>query len=286
MSNTSGQSGLWGYGISGDNPIVLLKVGDRSSISLARQLILAHAYWRLMGLTVDLVIWNEDSSDYRQLLQDEIMGLISSSPEASTLDRPGGVFVRRAEQISDEAKILMQTVARAIITDSLGGLEDQLDLRFCPVINIPLLETRWMPYEEPSEKPSEKPEEGAWARGEGLIYWNGMGGFTPDGKEYIIKIPPEEATPAPWANVIANPCFGSIVSESGGSCTWSENAHEFRLTPWYNDPVTDISGEALYIRDEETGRFWSPTAFPARGNTLYTCRHGLVTASLSTSRAA
>jgi cyclic beta-1,2-glucan synthetase len=272
MSNTSGQSGLWGYGISGDNPIVLLKVGDRSSISLARQLILAHAYWRLMGLTVDLVIWNEDSSDYRQLLQDEIMGLISSSPEASTLDRPGGVFVRRTEQISDEAKVLMQTVARAIITDSLGSLEDQLDLRFCPVINIPPLETRWVPHEASYEKPKE--EEEAWARGEGLIYWNGLGGFTPDGKEYIIKIPPEAATPAPWINVIANPDFGCTISESGGSCTWSENAHEFRLTPWYNDPVTDISGEALYIRDEETGKFWSPTAFPARGNTLYTCRHG------------
>lgn len=270
MSNTSGQSGLWGYGISGDHPIVLLKVGDRSSISLARQLILAHAYWRLMGLTVDLVIWNEDSSDYRQLLQDEIMGMISSSPEAATLDRPGGIFVRRVEQISDEAKVLMQTVARAIIADSLGSLEDQLDMRFCPVINIPLLETRWMPYEEPYEKPGEE----AWARGVGLVYWNGLGGFTPDGKEYIIKIPPEAATPVPWVNVIANPDFGCTISESGGSCTWSENAHEFRLTPWYNDPVTDVSGEALYIRDEDTGRFWSPTAFPTRGNTPYTCRHG------------
>lgn len=285
MSNTSGQSGLWGYGISGDHPIVLLRIGDRSSIPLARQLITAHAYWRLMGLTVDLLIWNEDSSDYRQLLQDEIMGMIGSSPEAALLDRPGGIFVRRAEQISDEAKVLMQTVARAIIVDSLGGLEDQLDLRFCPVINIPLLEAGRMHYEEayrPYEEASVEREarvetsgEGSGVgNGEGLIYWNGLGGFTPDGREYIIKIPPGATTPAPWVNVIANPGFGSIVSESGSSCTWSENSHEFRLTPWYNDPVTDISGEALYIRDEETGRFWSPTVFPARGSTPYTSRHG------------
>lgn len=268
MSNAIGQPGLWGYGISGDYPLVLLRIGDRASISLARQLISAHAYWRLMGLTVDLLIWNEDNSDYRQLLQDEIMGLIASSPEAATLDRPGGIFVRRAEQISDEAKILMQTVARAIITDTLGGLEDQLNLRFCPVINISSLETRWQPFEEPSE------ETAAGAEGLGLIFWNGLGGFTPDGKEYIVKISPETSTPAPWINVIANPSFGGIVSESGGSCTWFENAHEFRLTTWYNDPVTDLSGEAIYIRDEETGRFWSPTALPARGSTPYATRHG------------
>lgn len=277
MSNTSGQSGLWGYGISGDHPIVLLRIGDRSGIPLARQLIIAHAYWRMMGLTADLLIWNEDSSGYRQLLQDEIMGMIASSPEASLLDRPGGIFVRRAEQISDEAKVLMQTVARAIITDSLGGLEDQLDLRFCPVINIPLLETRRMPYEEAYEEAyveSEAKAAKAESRGAGLVYWNGLGGFTPDGREYIIKIAPGATTPAPWINVIANPGFGSTVSESGGSCTWSENAHEFRLTPWYNDPLTDISGEALYIRDEDTGQFWSPTASPSRGSTSYVCRHG------------
>lgn len=277
MSNEAGQPGLWGYGISGDHPIVLLRIGDRASISLARQMISAHAYWRIMGLTTDLLIWNEDISDYRQLLQDEIMGLIGSSPEAAFLDRPGGIFVRRVEQISDEAKMLMQAVARAIVTDSLGGLEDQLDLRFCPLVNIPFLKTGWQAYEEISERLATRGDgagEGVGV-GKGLIYWNGLGGFTPDGKEYIIKISSDLPTPAPWINVIANPIFGSIVSESGSSCTWFENAHEFRLTPWYNDPVTDISGEAIYIRDEETGRFWSPTALPAKGNTPYTARHGL-----------
>ena len=107
-----------------------------------------------------------------------------------------------------------------------------------------------------------------------LVFFNGLGGFTPDGREYIITTAPDTVTPAPWVNVLANPGFGTVVSESGSAYTWSENAHEFRLTPWDNDPVTDACGEAFYLRDEESGRFWSPTPLPARGDTPYTCRHG------------
>ncbi|TAL01345.1 MAG: cyclic beta 1-2 glucan synthetase, partial [Porticoccaceae bacterium] len=107
-----------------------------------------------------------------------------------------------------------------------------------------------------------------------LILANGLGGFTPDGREYVIALAPGEVTPAPWVNVLANPHFGTIVSESGGAYSWSENAHEFRLTPWHNDPVSDASGEALYLRDEETGEFWSPTPLPARAGAPYVTRHG------------
>ena len=81
-------------------------------------------------------------------------------------------------------------------------------------------------------------------------------------------------TPAPWVNVLANPHFGTVISESGLAYTWSENAHEFRLTPWGNDPVSDASGEAFYLRDEETGHFWSPTPLPSRGALPYVSRHG------------
>ncbi|MEI8003931.1 MAG: cyclic beta 1-2 glucan synthetase, partial [Methanothrix sp.] len=116
--------------------------------------------------------------------------------------------------------------------------------------------------------------EAAMSTGQELIFFNGLGGFTKDGHEYIIRIAPGQATPAPWSNVIANPNFGTVISESGGAYTWGENSQQFRLTPWYNDPVSDSSGEALYIRDEESGAFWSPTALPARGKTAYTCRHG------------
>ena len=122
IKNRRGQSGLWGYSISGDLPIVLLRIGDPANIELVRQLVQAHAYWRLKGLVVDLVIWNEDHSGYRQELHEQIMGLIAAGIEANVTDRPGGIFVRPADQISNEDRILLQTVARAIITDSQGTL--------------------------------------------------------------------------------------------------------------------------------------------------------------------
>jgi cellobiose phosphorylase len=107
-----------------------------------------------------------------------------------------------------------------------------------------------------------------------LIYFNGLGGFTRDGREYVITIAPDQMTPAPWVNVIANSDFGTVISESGSAYTWAENAHEFRLTPWHNDPVTDAAGEAFFLRDEESGNFWSPAPLPARGTGPYITRHG------------
>ena len=124
--NRRGQSGLWGYSVSGDLPIVLLQIGDAAHIELVRQLVQAHAYWRLKGLAVDLVIWNEDRAGYRQVLQDQIIGLIAAGVETHAPDRPGAIFVRPAEQISSEDRMLFQSVARAIITDSRGSLADQI----------------------------------------------------------------------------------------------------------------------------------------------------------------
>ncbi len=129
IKNARGQSGLWGYAISGDLPIVLVRIADRANIDLVRQLVQAHAYWRLKGLAVDMVIWNEDHAGYRQGLQEQIMGLIAAGTEANVADRPGGIFVRPAEQMSNEDRILLQTVARAIISDSRGSLADQINGR-------------------------------------------------------------------------------------------------------------------------------------------------------------
>ncbi len=112
------------------------------------------------------------------------------------------------------------------------------------------------------------------ARPTGLLMDNGLGGFSPDGKEYVIYLQPGQHTPHPWVNVIANPHFGFLVSEAGAGCTWAENSGENRLTPWRNDPLTDMPGEALYLRDEETGRVWSPTPMPAGGETACLIRHG------------
>lgn len=270
IKNRRGQSGLWGYAISGDLPIVLLQIGDGANIDLVRQLVQAHAYWRLRGLAVDLVIWNEDHAGYRQRLQEQIMGLISSGIEASVIDRPGGIFVRPAEQISNEDRILFQSVARAVITDGQGSLEEQLDARR-------LVEPRTPPF-VPSRTPRSRGTfESASPAGlppRHLVLFNGLSGFAPDGREYVITLAPGQTTPAPWVNVLANPWFGTIVSENGSAYTWSENAHEFRLSPWQNDPVSDAGGEAIYLRDEETGEFWSPTPWPARGEASYVIRHG------------
>ena len=266
LKNRRGQSGLWGYSISGDLPIVLLRIEDPANIELVRQLVQAHAYWRLKGLAVDLVIWNEDHAGYRQLLQEQIMGLIASGIEANVVERPGGIFVRPVDQISNEDRILLQTVARAVITDNLGTLADQVDRRAITTAPAPRL--------IPTGR--HIPESGAaatMARND-LLFFNGIGGFTPDGREYIITTAQGQRTPAPWVNVMANPHFGTIISESGAAYTWSDNAHEFRLTPWNNDPVSDSHGEAFYLRDEESGHFWSPLPLPGCGAMHYVTRHG------------
>jgi cellobiose phosphorylase len=266
IKNHRGQSGLWGYSISGDLPIVLLQIGDMANIDLVRQLVQAHAYWRSKGLAADLVIWNEDHAGYRQLLHDQITGLIAAGIEANVTDRPGGIFIRSGDQISDEDRILIQSVARAIITDTRGSLADQIDGRSVVEVPVPLL--------APARTRRTEPLTAAPLPSRELIFFNGLGGFTPDGREYVITTSQGHATPAPWVNVLANAHFGTVVSESGLAYTWSENAHEFRLTPWSNDPMSDSGGEAFYLRDEESGYFWSPTPLPRRGTNSYVSRHG------------
>jgi cyclic beta-1,2-glucan synthetase len=262
--NRLGQSGLWAFGISGDLPILLMRIADVHRIELVKQVLQAHAYWREKGLETDLVILNEDFSGYRQVLQDRILGLIAAGTEAHRVDKPGGIFLRRSEQLSEEERVLLQTVARVIITDSAETLAEQVERQAPVERKIP----RFVPTRSalPATNAAPAPRE--------RVFFNGLGGFTPDGREYVISLGPGQTTPAPWANVLANSQIGTVISESGGAYTWVDNAHEFRLTPWRNDAVSDTSGEAFYIRDEETGQFWSPTPLPARGNGTHVCRHG------------
>ncbi len=266
LKNQRGQSGLWGYGVSGDYPLVLLRIGDLAKLELVQQLVQAHAYWRSKGLVVDMVIWNEDHSGYRQVLQDRIMGVITASTEVETVDQPGGIFVRRGEQMSEEDRILFQTVARVVLSDTAGTLKEQVERRSRMEGNLPAFVPTLTRIPERIGKVQTPSRE--------QLFFNGIGGFTPDGREYTISPPAGQMTPAPWVNVLANPHFGTVISESGGSYTWLENAHEFRLTPWYNDPVCDTTGEAMYLRDEEAGHFWSPTSLPVRSAMPYLARHG------------
>jgi cellobiose phosphorylase len=264
LHNRRGQNALWSHGLSGDAPIVLLRISDADKIEIVRQLVRAHSYWRMKGLTVELVILHEDVSVYRQALQEQITSLISSGIEAQMLDKPGGIFVRRLEQIPHDDRTLLQAAARVVLDDEKGTLAEQLQHRSVLEPVLPALApTRARVGGVPAPLP---PRE--------LLFPNGFGGFTRDGHEYVITLQPGQMTPAPWVNVLANPYFGTVVSECGSAYTWVENAHEFRLTPWSNDPVQDPTGEALYIRDEQTGQFWSPTPLPARGATPYVIRHG------------
>ncbi|WP_245622545.1 GH36-type glycosyl hydrolase domain-containing protein [Pseudoxanthomonas dokdonensis] len=299
LQNRRGQSGLWGHAISGDLPILLLQISDAENIELVRQLVQAHAYWRLKGLRVDLVIWNESQTGYRQQLQDQILGMIATDPEATLLDRPGGIFVRPAQQLTQEDRILLSTVARAIISDKQGSLASQVGKRLAPERDLPpLLEVAETPRISVADNvdtvdagsaPAEDPLLGlppAVALGEDQDPWpfepvetqqlfdNGIGAFAASGREYIAVSRPGQPTPAPWSNILANPMLGSVVSESSTGYTWFENAHELRLTPWHNDPVSDTSGEAFYLRDEETGKVWSPLPLPCPGSGAYRTRHG------------
>lgn len=264
--NRTGQSGLWSFGISGDLPIVLMRIGDIHRIHLVKQILQAHAYWRRHGLAADLVILNEDFSGYRQVLHDRILGLVAAGPEAQRLDQPGGIFLRRSEDLTEDERVLLQTVARVLLTDGAETLAQQIERKALTERRVPRLAPIRSVPQPPSSPPSPPDRK--------LVFFNGLGGFTPDGREYVVELGPGRVTPAPWANVLANPRIGSVISESGSTYTWIDNAHLFRLTPWHNDPVGDPGGEAFYLRDEETGQFWSPTSLPAPGDAGCSCRHG------------
>ncbi|MGH8145438.1 MAG: GH36-type glycosyl hydrolase domain-containing protein [Rhodanobacteraceae bacterium] len=261
------QPALWKHGISGDLPVVLVRVANASQIELVRQLIQAHGYWQMRGLHVDLLIWNEELSGYRQELQEHILYLIESGAEARGGQGPGRMFAWRIEHLPAPDRELMLASARCVFNGNAGRLRDQIERLLPTDAALPpqaLLTMR-------------KPQPGSYALqppSEDLRLNNGVGGFRNDGSEYSIWMSEGAATPAPWCNVLANAQFGSVVSETGGAYSFAENAHEFRLTSWYNDPLRDLSGEAIWLRDEATGEYWSATALPSPSGDPYRTCHG------------
>ncbi|WP_340267159.1 GH36-type glycosyl hydrolase domain-containing protein [Sphingobium mellinum] len=262
------QSGLWPQSISGDLPIILLRVANVEDIGLVHQLLQAMEYWRSRRLEVDLVILNERASSYVQDLQAALENTLRTSqarPPASEEGVTGQVFILRADLVSPDTCALLASAARVRLSGDGGGLVEQLNRIKQPI--PPLLPRRKIAV--PSASP---PEAGP---GPKLEYFNGIGGFAEEGSQYVVTLGPGQSTPAPWINVISNPSFGFQVSAEGCGFTWSVNSREHQLTPWSNDPVSDRSGEAIYLRDEDTGDLWCPTALPIRDDMgVYVARHG------------
>ena len=263
-----GQSGLWPQGISGDIPIVLVRIDDVENLDVVRQLLRAHEYWRMKRLSVDLVILNERASSYVQDLQIALETLVRTSQSRRQIgieDVRGTVFVLRADLVSVETRALLQSVARAVLVGRRGTLSEQLDR-----LRDPNVTTAPLPRGEPSPDVSETvPASPA------LEFFNGLGGFAAGGREYVTILGAGQWTPAPWINVVANPSFGFQVAAEGGGYTWSINSRENQLTPWSNDPVSNGPGEVLYLRDEGTGELWGPAALPIRDESApYIARHG------------
>jgi cyclic beta-1,2-glucan synthetase len=269
LSNTTlERSALWAHGISGDLPIVLVRIDEAEDLEIVRQLLRAHEYWRMKQLSADLVIINEKSSSYAQDLETTLDGLVRGSRlrlSPNPGDALGGIFLLRADLISPRERALLQSVARAVLLSRRGTLSEQL-----------ARSQRSEGTPPPPPRPARPGKRMDVALPQhALESFNGLGGFADQGREYVTVLGEGLRTPAPWINVIANPSFGFLVSESGSGYTWSVNSSENQLTPWSNDAVTDPPGEAIYIRDEATGEVWSPTALPIRDELApYMARHG------------
>ena len=259
-----GPAALWAQGISGDIPIVLVRIADIEDIAIVNQLLRAHEYWRMKQLAVDLVILNERASSYVQDLQSALETSVRTSQ--SYLDGArGSVFVLRTDLLSQETRDLLPAVARVVLAASDGNLSDQLDrFREANAAEPPAPRHLQPTGLQPSLRGT--PE---------LEFFNGLGGFAENGREYVTILGAGQSTPAPWINVVANANFGFQVAVEGGGYTWSVNSRENQLTPWSNDPVTDRPGEAIFLRDEDTGELWGPTASPIRDEVApYIARHG------------
>ena len=266
-ANSKGQPGLWPYTISGDSPILLVRVGSQEETNLVNELLQAHAYWRKQQIKIDLVILNLQDTSYNQELHNQLQRLIVHTGGDTWLNRRGGIFLLGAQKMNEADRVLLETAARAILDGEKGSLAEQLKGLQQQPTRLPA----FVPTLSPSEDEELTPP---LVRPTDLLFDNGLGGFSADGQEYVIYLEPGQWTPAPWINVIANPHFGFLVSEAGAGYTWAENSGENRLTPWRNDPVADAPGEALYLRDEETAQVWSPTPLPAGAPAPYLIRHG------------
>ncbi|MCA9319914.1 MAG: hypothetical protein KDB53_04225 [Planctomycetes bacterium] len=253
--NTLGQSGLWVHGVSGDLPIMVVRVVDADNLALVQQALRAQDYWRLKGLQADLVILNDHPLGYRDQLHDQLGAMLDEDPSAAWRQRPGGVYLLRSDGMPDEARVVLLAAARAVLSSDGGSLAEQLPL-------FPSDPGKQRAHKKTAPADSGPDDGGPEVEMPPLTHGNGLGGFTNAGREYAIVLSGEANTPLPWVNVISNERFGSVIGATGAAWTWSGNSRENRLTPFGNDPVSEFSGEAVYLRDEDSGLVWGATPGP------------------------
>ena len=259
---------LWGVGISGDLPVALVRISEEDEIPFVLQMLRAHEYWRQKHLAVDLVILNERPSSYAQELQKSLEATVHAAQWGGPENGPQGkVYLLRVDLIGPEGRDALRAVARVDLSARRGSLTEQLNAL--------------AQGEKDPEKPTRPRPPGREAPpairldAQALQAFNGYGGFSADGREYVIDLTGGQRTPAPWINVIANSAFGFQVAAEGAGFCWAANSQQNQITAWSNDPVSNEPSEVLYLKDLDSGEVWTPTAEPmADPGGRYTVRHG------------
>lgn len=262
FENRLTQRDLWPFGISGDRPIVLVRVDQSRQLIFIRELLVAQEFWAYRQFHVDLVILNCLPGSYLDELQEQLERLVRETPRRAEV-RPGRAFVLRCAQLSPEQLQLFETVASVVIEAARGWSSPVLQPRGKTETTVPAfsrngpsrsqLPGKLAPATFPLTSVNRPLDQPGTAH---LEYWNGFGGFADEGREYHINPNAAQMTPMPWCNVIANQRFGCLVTETGAGYTWAVNSRENKLTTWCNDPVADAPSEQLYLQDGFTQDVW------------------------------
>ncbi|GGA02617.1 hypothetical protein GCM10011408_25080 [Dyella caseinilytica] len=260
---------LWSCGISGDRPIVLLRIGEASNMAFVHELLLAQCYWQAKQLGVDIVLLDTTSGDDGALFAalSERAKTQSDRLKADSSAVTAQAFVLRDRDISDAVRAGLITASRILLDASTGFPETATQRQESHAHTSTTAAHQASPGISRMFRSKASTSAGEFG--------NGLGRFSDAGRSYIINLKSEQHTPQPWINVIANPDFGFLVSAEGGGYAWSSNSQQNPLTPWPNDPVSDTPHEVLYLRDLDSGELWSATAAPIRVPTVnYACEYG------------